>query len=522
MSDRGQKTLYVDCQAGIAGDMFVASLIEAAQGEEYLRSQLAKLPLTDYGLRIFSDSRGGLSGLRFIVESGETHAHRHLCDIERIIVASGLDSRVKKAAVKAFTLLAEAEAKVHGTSADEVHFHEVGAVDAIVDITGVMIMLGRLGWPEVVFSPLNVGGGTVQCEHGVLPVPVPAVTELLCGINVFSGGEPMERVTPTGAALVRALGAKISESMPAGEVEAIGVGLGSRDSELPNAVRSILLAADGETASENDCCCGPAKVGGNPASDMGSCCDPMEMDGSAESGTDSCCELSANIDSAEGETDSCCKLSANIDDMTPQDLSAAMERLFEAGAMDAWFEHIQMKKNRPAVKLCCLGAIEDEERLAEVFLRETTTFGVRSRSCRRYVLKKTVESVETPLGSIRVKQALIQGEVIKQMPEFDDISALAKEHGLTLAEVRDMLAAAEQRAEMGAEGEMADDYAAAGGERAGGPYQGMDGRFGSKNERDSWFLSANGYGAGWRKPRRRAVRKKPANNVRKGRYRSPF
>jgi len=382
-------TLYVNCGAGIAGDMFLASLLDITGDEEYLKSELAKLPLFGYRLKLFRSSRGGLSGLRFEVETDETHSHRNLADIKKIIRGGGLADKVKEETLRAFTILAEAEGKVHGMAAGEVHFHEVGAVDSIIDLTGVMIMLSRLGWPEVIFSPLNIGSGTVRCAHGTLPVPAPAVAELLQGISVFSEGEPMERVTPTGAALVRALGAKISPSMPRGRIKKTGVGLGARDSALPNALRSVLV--------ENDA-------------------------------------------AAAGEPEVCCELCANIDDMTPQDLSAAMELLFEAGALDVWFEAIQMKKNRPAVKLCCLGTQETRDSLAAIFLSATTTLGVRFHNCERYVLKRRTDSFRTPLGEVRVKSAVTREGVIKQMPEFEDVLRLSKEHGIPVTAVREILA----------------------------------------------------------------------------------
>lgn len=393
------KTLYVSCAAGIAGDMFLAALTDIADGGEYIKGELGKLPLSGYSVELFRDVRGGISGLRFSVTADETHAHRGLADIAEIILESGLSEKVKSETMRVFSLLAGAEAKVHGVRPEEIHFHEVGAVDSIIDLTGAMIMLDFLGWPEVVFSPLNVGGGTVKCAHGVLPVPAPAVAELLQGVSVYSEGEPMERVTPTGAALVKALGAVISPAMPRGRIEKTGTGLGSRDSLLPNALRAVLLEREG---------------GG-------------------------------------GRQERCAELSANIDDMTPQDLSAVMGSLFEAGALDVWFEPIQMKKNRPAVKLCCLAAMSMRYNLAETVLRETTTLGVRMQETERYVLDRRVDAFDTPLGEVRVKSAVSQGKVIKQMPEFDDILKLSKRHGMSVLAVRDILASLEFLPDMSGE-----------------------------------------------------------------------
>ncbi len=389
-SKKTDNILYVDCFAGMAGDMFLASLIDMtdiAGGEGLLRRELEKIPLSDYELRIFKDKRGGISGLRFDVILGKDHGHRHLADIELIIKNSGLSDRVKSETMSIFKLLAEAEAKVHGETVDHVHFHEVGAVDSIIDIAGAMIMLEYLGWPQVIFSPLNIGSGTVKCAHGILPVPAPAVAELLKGFEVYSAGDPMERVTPTGAVLVKALAEHAAYPFPHGCLEKTGVGLGCRDGELPNLLRVSLLG------------------------------------------------------SAEGcLRDRCVELSANIDDMTPQDLSFAMEKLFEAGALDVWFENIQMKKNRPAVKLCCLGHETAARRLVDVVLNDTTTLGVRQKSVDRIVLDRSLDVFKTSLGMVHIKSAVSGGRIIKQMPEFDDISRIAKEQGMSISEVRAVLA----------------------------------------------------------------------------------
>lgn len=394
------RTLYLNCTAGIAGDMFLAALLEIADGERHLRAELAKLPLAGYEVDIYRAVRGGFSGLRLEVRSDETHAHRHLNDIRRILSGSGLSQQVRDETERAFTLLAEAEGKVHGVGAEDVHFHEVGAVDAIIDLTGAMIMLEYLGWPQVIFSPLNVGSGTVTCAHGVLPVPAPAVAELLQGVEIYSHGEPMERVTPTGAALVKTLGGIIKSSLPRGIMGKSGVGLGSRDSVLPNALRAVMIEGVAE---------------------------PLAV------------------------AESYCELCSNIDDMSPQDLSAVMTSLFEAGALDVWFEPIQMKKNRPAVKLCCIGATVAREALAEIFLRETTSLGVRVHQGERYILDRRIDEFDTPLGKVRVKSAISQGKVIRQMPEFDDILRLSKQNEMPVLSVREILSSLELVPESGSD-----------------------------------------------------------------------
>lgn len=395
-----KRTLYLNCTAGIAGDMFLAALLEISGGERHLRAELAKLPLTGYELDIYRAARGGFSGLRLEVKTDETHVHRHLNDIRRILGGSGLSRRVRHETERAFTLLAEAEGKVHGSGAEDVCFHEVGAVDAIVDLAGAMIMLEYIGWPRVIFSPLNVGSGTVTCAHGVLPVPAPAVAELLQGIEIYSQGEAMERVTPTGAALVKTLGGTIKVSLPPGVMVKTGVGLGLRDSALPNVLRAVMIEDSGE---------------------------PL------------------------GIAEAYCELCSNIDDMSPQDLSAVMTSLFEAGALDVWFEPIQMKKNRPAVKLCCIGAPVSQETLAAIFLRETTSLGVRVYRGERYVMDRRIDEFETPLGKVRVKSAMLQGKVIRQMPEFDDILRLSKQNEMPVLSVRNILSSLELVPESGSD-----------------------------------------------------------------------
>ena len=384
----GQNDLiYVDCSAGIAGDMFLAALVEMTDGFDHLRSELAKISLKGYSLDLFRDKRGGISGLRFDVVSEEGHVHRHLSDIKEMLLESTLSDEVKKMTVKAFSLLAEAEGKVHGEPADHIHFHEVGAVDSIIDIAGAMIMLEYLGWPEAVFSPLNVGSGTVRCAHGTLPVPAPATLELLKDISVYSMGDPMERVTPTGAVLVKSLGGRISAGMPHGKIVSTGIGLGSRDGALPNILRATLHKRS----------------------------DVFLYDRGVE-------------------------LSANIDDMFPQDLAYLMEKLFDAGALDVWFENIQMKKNRPAVKVCVLCHEGPSELLGKIILRESTSLGIRKIYVERSMLERRTDVVDTSLGSVRIKCGLIDGIVVKEMPEFEDIKKIASEKGLTLSDIRLLIA----------------------------------------------------------------------------------
>ena len=389
---REPRMIYVDCFAGIAGDMFLAALLDMTDSFEHLKKELTGVPLSGYSLDLFRDKRAGISGLGFNVTSDEGHSHRHLSDIKEMILASSLSDEVKDMTIKTFTLLAEAEGKVHGEPADHIHFHEVGAVDSIIDITGAMIMLEHLGWPEVIFSPLNVGSGTVKCAHGVLPVPAPATAELLKGLPVYSAGDPMERVTPTGAVLVKSLGGKTLTGMPPGKILNTGIGLGSRDGALPNILRTTMLEKNNALLSDRGV-----------------------------------------------------ELSANIDDMLPQDLSYLMEKLFDAGALDVWFENIQMKKNRPAVKICTLSHEDVAGLLQETILRESSSLGVRKIYVERSMLERCTNILETSIGSVRMKRALMDGKVIKEMPEFEDIRKIAFERPMPLSEVR-MIVARESEA----------------------------------------------------------------------------
>jgi len=302
-------------------------------------------------------------------------------------MASGFSTRLKREILRAFALLAEAEAKVHGVTPDEVHFHEVGAIDSILDIVGAYVLLDQLGWPRVLCSSINVGSGTVKCAHGILPVPAPATEFLLRGLPVFSAGDPMERTTPTGALLVRCIVDAFCP-FPSGSIVTSGYGIGTKDSDLPNVVRAVLMDAK-ETPDEG---------------------------------------LVLH--------DRVALLESNIDDMNPQDFELVLERLFEEGALDAWLEPIFMKKERPGVKLCCLCAPEMSEKLSALVLRGTTTHGVRKTFMDRSKLYYKIEETKTSLGSLRVKEAFMGSELLRRTPEYEDLKRMAKEHGLSMPEVR--------------------------------------------------------------------------------------
>lgn len=387
------KTLYLDCFAGIAGDMLVGALFELVPNQARFKDELAKmtaLSSKDYDISFEKGSKNGISGTHFRVHTHEHHPHRGLKEIEDIITTSGFSMRMKREILRAFALLAEAEAKVHGTTPDKIHFHEVGAIDSILDVVGAYILLDQLGWPRVLCSTINVGSGTVACAHGILPVPAPATEILLRGLPVCSVGEPMERTTPTGALLVRCM-ADAFCSLPQGSISASGYGLGTKNTDLPNVLRAILMDSSQKEDSVVD-------------------------------------------------NDRVALLESNIDDMNPQDFESALERLFANGALDVWLEPISMKKGRPGVKLCCMCAPDYAESMAVLMLRYTTTQGVRKTTVERFKLCYKIEEIITSLGSLRVKIVYMGNEPLRRTPEYDDLKRLAGEHGISLPEARSRVA----------------------------------------------------------------------------------
>jgi len=396
------KTIYIDAYAGAAGDMIVAalfSLLASAVGTETVerkfKNELAKIPLDGYNIEFKADSRGGISGIAFSVkdehhdnvlsEESQNHVHRKFHDIERIFVNSSLNSRIIRECIHAFAMLAEVEAKVHGTTIDEVHFHEVGAIDSIIDIAGAFILMDFLKWPRIISSSINVGSGTVKCAHGIFPVPAPATIELVKGLPVYSMGESMERTTPTGALLIKRLASAFS-SMPPGRVVSVGYGIGKKESsDIPNALRVVLMESGEESQYDNDFCI---------------------------------------------------LIETNIDDMTPQDYLPVMDKLFECGALDVWIEPIFMKKNRPAQKFCCLVQPERKTQVTEIILRHTTTQGVRYQVVSRSKLFWHIEEVNTPFGIVRMKSSKMGDKVLRVTPEHDDLKRIAAEYDMPLNEVR--------------------------------------------------------------------------------------
>ncbi len=378
------RSAYFDCFSGASGDMLLGSLVDAGLAPAELTAALRSLPIHGWEIVAEPEERQGVRGTKIAVRYDEAHQpHRHLPDILALIEASALPEAVKARAAAVFWRLARAEAHVHGTTPEEVHFHEVGAIDAIVDIVGVVTGLHLLGVEAVYASALPLGGGTVQVEHGTLPVPAPATLEILAEARVPTRPHPaqVELLTPTGAALLAEL-ARFEQ--PAIAVERVGYGFGTRRVPPLNAVRIWL----GEVAEE-----------------------------------------------APWQEDAVVLLECNLDDTTGQALGYAQGKLLEAGALDAWFTPIYMKKNRPGVLLAALAAPERAPQLAELLLRETTTLGVRWQRLRRYIAARSSETVETPWGEVRVKVKQLAGQTVSAAPEYEDVARLAREAGVAWQEI---------------------------------------------------------------------------------------
>jgi uncharacterized protein (TIGR00299 family) protein len=403
------RVAYFDCPSGAAGDMVMGALVDAGVPFEALQAELAKLGLPGFTLERREVMKGVFRATKVDVHvhdhdhaHGDTgHAHdephgrhehpdRNLGSILGLIAASGLDATVKAKAARIFTRLAEAEARVHGTTVDQVHFHEVGAVDAIVDITGACIGLQLLGVDAVHCSALPVGGGFVTGAHGRIPIPGPGTAELLKGFPVVDTGVKRELVTPTGAAILTTL-ATSAGTMPAMTVEAVGYGAGDMDLEAPNVLRVFV---------------------GRPA------------------------------DSGGRET--IMQVETTVDDMQPQLWEVVMERLFEAGALDVYLTPVMMKKSRPGTVLTALCTPDKVTELSRLLFEESPTIGVRWTAYQRERLAREMVTLTTAYGAITYKVSRLEGRVVTATPEFDEVRRIARAKGVPVREVLD-LARAEGR-----------------------------------------------------------------------------
>ena len=387
---------YFDCFAGISGDMVLGALVDAGLSFTSLQEELEKLALPGLQIRSRNVKKHGISATKVDVIAPEGHAHRHLEDILDIIERSGISEKAKRQSEKIFRRLAEAEADVHGTPVDSVHFHEVGAIDAIVDVVGAVVGLDLLGVERVYASILRFGRGATRGSHGALPIPVPAVVALCKGVPAERTDIPFELVTPTGAAILTTLATEIGARITL-RTQRVGYGAGGRDLEqIPNLLR--------------------VEIG--------------ELDGGLQS-------------------DSPYLIETNIDDMTPEIYGYLIDRLLSEGARDAYLTPLVMKKGRPGVMIGVLADAADVNRLAGLLFRETTTLGVRLTRVNRLMVPRNQGAVETPFGTVSVKIAEFEGAT-RFAPEFEDCARIARQQGVPILDVyRAVARAAETEQEKG-------------------------------------------------------------------------
>jgi pyridinium-3,5-bisthiocarboxylic acid mononucleotide nickel chelatase len=383
---KSARIAYFDCFSGISGDMVLGALVDAGADLRAIEAELRKLGLEGWSISAEKVKRGAIFATQVKVESSEGHHHRGLFVVLGRIDKAGLAPRAAERARRIFTRLAEAEAKVHNMPVEEVHFHEVGAVDSIVDIVGAAIGFELLGIDEFACSALDVGAGQVKTAHGLLPVPAPATAELLRGAPMYTSGISRELVTPTGAAIATTLSTRYAQ-IPEMTLRAVGYGAGSADlAEKANVLRIL--------------------IGENATSEAGEHWDaPVSV------------------------------IETNLDDMSPQIYGYFVERALAAGALDVFSTAVQMKKNRPGVLLTILCDAAHTAKLMDLVFRETTTIGVRTYDVRRKVLDRELVPVETPFGEVRMKISRMNGSVLNATPEYEDCQRLAAEKGIPLKQV---------------------------------------------------------------------------------------
>ncbi len=381
------KIAYFDCFSGISGDMIIGALLDAGAEFHRLKAELAKLPLSDYELHTQKISKQHITATKFdVVDKGQT-AYRHLKDLNAIVEDSNLPEEIQKRAKNIFLRIAQAEARIHGQPIEKIHFHEIGAVDTIVDVVGALICLKLLKIDKVFCSKINVGSGFVEFSHGKFPVPAPATAELLKGVPIYSSDIQMELTTPTGAAIITEIASGFGE-LPVMVPETIGYGAGERDLSQPNVLRVF--------------------VGHQ--------------------------EISSDLDQ-----DRIVIMETNIDDMNPQWYDTVMEKLLQQGALDVYLTSVLMKKGRPAIKLTVLARIGDEGKLARLIFQETTSIGIRMREEMRKKLHREIKEVNTQFGKVKFKIARLGDEIINATPEYEDCKRIAHENNLTLKKVYQLL-----------------------------------------------------------------------------------
>lgn len=376
------KIAYFDCIAGISGDMTLGALVDSGVSIDTLNNELKKLNISEFELKCEKVMKKGINSTKVHVIVPKEHKARHLSDIEAIINNSALNNKVKENSLNIFKNLAEAEVKIHGTTIEKIHFHEVGAMDSIIDIIGTCIGLDLLEIDRIYASKIHVGTGFVQCDHGSFPLPAPATSELLKSMTIYSTGIEKELTTPTGAAILKTFSGK-SSSMPEMDIKTIGYGAGSRDLDIPNILRLYI----GEV-SENQATLQKAKI-----------------------------------------------METNIDDMNPEFFDYVMERLFEEGALDVFFTSIQMKKNRPGTKLSVLFTPDKLNLLMKIIFEETTSLGVRVYDVDKYMVDRETHVVKTKYGNINVKVSKLKGEILNISPEYNDCKKIAAKNKVPVKEI---------------------------------------------------------------------------------------
>lgn len=378
------KILSYDCFSGISGDMNLGAMIDLGVEKSFLVSELNKLNLEGWELIVEKDQRHGITGTKVTVkQTKHEHAHRHLSDIEKIIMASQLDAATKELSMKIFMKIAVAESKVHNIPLDHVHFHEVGAIDSIVDVVGAAICYISLGIERVHVSAIELGSGFVNCDHGKLPVPAPATAEIIHGLPVRKGGVNFEATTPTGAAILATLATDFGDGLLL-NTEKTAYGVGQKDNhDVPNLLRVFLAEA-----AEKE-----------------------------ETGHDALL------------------LECNIDDMNPEFFDFISEKLFKAGAADVYLSNIMMKKGRPGIVLNIICESGHAEALKSIIFTESTTLGIRTFSFRKDTLTRKFEVIDTEYGKVNIKRSFFKGSEVSAKPEYEDCRRIASEKGIPIKEV---------------------------------------------------------------------------------------
>jgi len=380
------RVAYFDCFAGAGGDMIVAAMVDAGLDAGFLKGRLATLGIDKLDINLTKTTRAGLSAMAFVPAAAEQHKHRNIKQITEIINRSKIDSLAKKTAISIFNKLADAEAAVHGKDRNDVHFHEIGAIDSIIDIVAASVGLVGLGIEKVYCSALSVGGGTVKCEHGILPVPAPATAELVKNVPIVAGPAQMELLTPTAAAILTTITDEFSP-LPAMAIESIGYGAGSFQCEqFPNVLQLFL----GETTA------------------------------------------------ADSENADCvCQLETNVDDVSGEVIGSVTQKLLCEGALDVFTTPIYMKNNRPAVQLSVICKIQDCEKLQQLLFEQGLTFGIRKQILQRSKLARQLVTVKTDFGEIRIKTGWLNGRIVNAKPELADCVKAAVEHNQPVKTVLD-------------------------------------------------------------------------------------